>query len=43
MDTAEQLLKQEGLPVPDNFVVAGLSKVNYLDDCLYYSKKFSIE
>ncbi|CAF1221234.1 unnamed protein product [Rotaria magnacalcarata] len=26
MDTTEQLLKQEGFPVPQNFVVAGLSK-----------------
>ncbi|CAF3373108.1 unnamed protein product [Rotaria sp. Silwood2] len=26
MDTAEQLLKQEGFPVPNNFVIAGGSK-----------------
>jgi hypothetical protein len=33
MDATEQLLKQEGIPVPDNFVVAGASKVSILRKC----------
>lgn len=32
MDTTEQLLKQQGFPIPSNFVIAGLSKVSHCID-----------